>query len=285
MNKAFLFALLALVMALPATAQLKSEKMRKISIENFRASTTVFFYRKADEKRLKQYKTAISAVWKVTPIIFVPYEEAAKYQGKDEYSWIRYGGYTTTVTNVQTQFSSSYSHQYLLLASNYDNLCRMDLFTKNNNDPNMFPDEVDFYNFSPVQVAAFLSSINTNMVNNYIRVVYDETKNKAAIREIANDTLFIPENILIHSNKFTGTQSRETDDVFKKFPYPHRVCSNDELFNIFFVQKRGRYLFDYTKSSTDKYVTIFDVKGGKIIYRNYKAVSYNLKEKDINAID
>lgn len=52
------------------------------------------------------------------------------------------------------------------------------------------------------------------------------------------------------------------------------ICSNGT----------GRYLFDYTKSSTDKYISIIDFKEGKMIHGVYMPLSYNLKEKDIDRI-
>ena len=71
---------------------------------------------------------------------------------------------------------------------------------------------------------------------------------------------------------------------FEHYGAPYRLCSPQKLYQIFETEKRGRFLFEYVKSSTDKFVSIYDMKDKKLIYKQYTPISYNLKSKDLEKI-
>ena len=84
-------------------------------------------------------------------------------------------------------------------------------------------------------------------------------------------------------NKFNGHE-KKNDLNFEHYGAPYRLCSPQKLYQIFETEKRGRFLFEYVKSSTDKFVSIYDMKDKKLIYKQYTPISYNLKSKDLEKI-
>ncbi|AEV99628.1 hypothetical protein A4D02_27750 [Niastella koreensis] len=79
--------------------------------------------------------------------------------------------------------------------------------------------------------------------------------------------------------------AKEKDEaIFNGYHYKYRICTEEELFDLFQISKKGRLLFEYVQSSTDKFITIYDLQQKKTIYRDYVAISYNLKSKDIEKI-
>jgi hypothetical protein len=85
-------------------------------------------------------------------------------------------------------------------------------------------------------------------------------------------------------NPIKENEKEKEDNVFKDYAFKYRICTDSELFDIFQTSKRGRFLFEYVKSSTDKFITIYDLQQKKVIYRDYVGLSYNLKSKDIKRI-
>ena len=76
--------------------------------------------------------------------------------------------------------------------------------------------------------------------------------------------------------------------VPKRFMYKNKAQT--KLFQNLYIydflkQKRGRLLFEYVKSSTDKFITVYDLKETKVIYKDYTPISYNLKSTDTRRIN
>jgi hypothetical protein len=44
------------------------------------------------------------------------------------------------------------------------------------------------------------------------------------------------------------------------------------------------FVFEYVLSSTDKFVSVWEVNSGTLAYRHYTPVKYNLKSKDLKNI-
>jgi hypothetical protein len=118
----------------------------------------------------------------------------------------------------------------------------------------------------------------------FISDLYYEYKDKELTTILSNDTLYVPQRLLMSFNAFTAAEHAKQKTVFASYHYKYRICTDEELFNIFETSKRGRLLFEYVKSSTDKLITIYDLQQKKVIYRDHHNVSYNLKSKDIKKI-
>ncbi len=142
-----------------------------------------------------------------------------------------------------------------------------------------------FYNWSPITLKAMLGAVATDLKNNERRWVYGNVKVPNLTEILSGDTLYIPQYLLVSYNAFSGKEKKQDENILSGYKYPYRVCTDKELYQVFEVEKRGRLLFEYVKSSTDKFVSVYDVKANTLIYKRYSPMSYNIKAKDIEAIE
>ena len=274
-------------------------------MNKFLATKTVFFYRKGDQPALDSLKQSITANWTITPLIFADISDFDTYYGNPDYSYFIIEGISETVYSSTGSYTNV--HYYLTLQSyeSYDSkkkkvmtdaLCRIELYpnsktlfsgtyvSKKNDVIGKLYDHGDFYNWTPVLLGAHLGIVETNLKNKYRPWLYADVSDPNIDRLARKDTLFILNSDFMSFNKFNGKEKKNTDLEFSAYGAPYRVCSGAELYQIFQNEKRGRLLFEYVKSSTDKYVSVIDTKDRKYVYKKYTPVSYNLKSKDLAKI-
>ena len=278
-------------------------------ISQLKATTTVFFYDKSVESKIDSLKQAIKSGWDLTPIIFDDINNFNKYASDKKYSYFVIEGYTITSTSMAYSSANlSGTHYYLTLrlskeaikkgdATTYG-LCRIELYPNfqtmnivkqsegnNSNDiiTKLYKDGI-FYNWTPILMKAQLEAVSSNLKKYSRPSLIEEVKNKNLSQMLSNDTLYVPKSLLIDFAAFSGKEKDKEDNIFQKYNYKYRICTDSELFDIFETQKRGRFLFEYVKSVTDKLVTIYDLKEKNIVYRKYTTASYNLKSSDIEKI-
>ena len=131
---------------------------------------------------------------------------------------------------------------------------------------------------------AQLQAVATNLSNNIRPWLFQEVKDGDISAVLSSNTLYVPASLLMSFNAFNGKEKVKAEDVFAGYAYKYKICTDAELYKIFQTEGTGRLLFEYVKSSTDKFITIYDLQQKKIIYKEYTAVSYNLHAKDIQKI-
>ena len=269
------------------------------------ATKTVFFYRKSDLPALDSLKTSLNANWTITPLIFADISEFDTYYGNPDYSYFIIEGITTTTYSSTGSYTNTHYYLTLQAYENFDSkkkkvqtdaFCRIELYpnastlfsgtyvSKKNDVIGKLYDHGEFYNWTPVLLGAHLGIVEANLKNKYRPWLYADVNDPNIARLARKDTLFILNTDFMSYNKFNGKEKKNTDLEFSAYGAPYRVCSGAELFQIFESEKRGRLLFEYVKSSTDKYVSVIDIKDKKYIYKKYTPVSYNLKSKDLAKI-
>jgi hypothetical protein len=269
------------------------------------STKTVFFYRKGDKPALDSLKQSLNANWTITPLIFADISEFDTYYGNPDFSYFIIEGITTTTYSSSGSYSNT--HYYLTLQSwdRYDSkkkkvqtdaFCRIELYpnsstlfsgtyvSKKNDVIGKLYDHGEFYNWTPVLLGAHLGIVDANLRNKYRPWLYADVSDPNIERLARKDTLFILNTDFKSFNKFNGKETKNSDLEFSAYGGPYRVCNSAELFQIFENEKRGRLLFEYVKSSTDKYVSVIDTRDKKYIYKKYTPVSYNLKSKDLAKI-
>lgn len=273
-------------------------------IDRLKATKTVFFYKKDNSLAIDSLKQAISSGWKLTPIVFDGIENFGRYAGNPDYSYFVIEGVNTTTETKTINYSTT--HYYLTLHLNkpaakkgepkLHGLCRIDLYpnyeTIGVGSGLKVPDNVIdklyergvFYNWSPILLKAQLEAVASNISNHIRPWLYENIKDDNLDQTLSKDTLYVPQRLLMSFNKFSGKEKEANENIFSGYKYKYKICTDDELFNIFEKEQRGRLLFEYVKSSTDKFVTVYDLKDKKIIYKKYTPVSYNLKTKDLEEI-
>lgn len=274
------------------------------TIDQLKATQTVFFYKKENGAANDSLEQAISEGWTLTKLIFDDLNNIGKYAGNPAYSYFVIEGVSTTVSR-SNGFSYSNIHYYLALRLFKevtkkgkvitDGLYRIELFPnfetmmmgqKGKKDEvieNLYAKGM-FYNWSPVLLKANMATASTNLSNMTRPWLFQNIEEDNLSQLLSKDTLYVPQRLLISYNGWNGKEKDKEDNVFAGYRFKYKICTDAELFRIFEVEKRGRLLFEYVKSSTDKFITIHDLKQKKAIYRQYVPVSYNLKGKDISGI-
>ena len=276
-------------------------------MNKLKSTTTVFFLKKATPEELEPIKKAIVEVWKLTPLIFDDISKFNQYAANPKYSYISIEGVTYLQSGVTLD-----THFYLALRLFNDistkgkihtiGLCRLELFASNqtcdmvkknskNDDAinNVYNNGI-FYNWNPILLKAKLGAAQADLKNNIRPWLFESGKDKNFSKLISTDTLYVPEDVLIRFSMGVGmfSSSKEkkmTENVFENFKYKYRICSKEELYKIFEIEKRGRLLFEYVKSATDKFINVYDMKDNKVLYKKYTPLSNNLKNKDIEDLE
>lgn len=289
-----------------ATKEQAEEQLNRL-----KATTTVFFYKKSKNFSIDSIKQAISSVWDLTPIIFEDINKAEKYMSNPKFSFFDIEGYVHTTSSQAISYSSVHYYLVLRVYKEEDKkgrtintpLCRIELFpsyeTIKLGTPHVFsngyidPDEVIsnlyekgvFYNWSAVLFKAQFAALSTELKNNERTWIYKNIKETNLPELLSKDTLYIPDYLLVSYNAFSGKEDKQDENIVSGYKYNYKICSEKELYQIFEVEKRGKFLLEYVKSSSDKFITIYDLQNKKIIYKRYTPMSYNIKKKDFEAIE
>jgi hypothetical protein len=300
-------------------ASFKKVEFTPEQLSKLKSSTTYFVIRDSDEEKIQDIKKTIEEVWNVTDYDVVTYTEFIenKLYEKDNTSFFTISGHM--VTRSSKNGTSYYVYVYLNLWMNSVNkkgkiteqsYARIELFptfdtyryavwgSPGKKQINPFANSTDYFGLSfsdHLYKDAVIYNYRWPLIKNYLRVVNDcfakETSrwlyiNETDASEIGSlkvETLYIPDYALIKYNAFSGDESKrmEKSELIGKYPYPYKIVTMDELCEIIENSPNPVYYLVYVRSSTDKYITIFNSSTGKIIYTRYKAVSYNMKSGDL----
>lgn len=273
-------------------------------IEQLKATTTVFFYNNRTDAQIDSLRKSIASGWNITPVIYDNINNFEKYATDPKYSYFIIEGVTTSVHQGAGSYENTHYYLTLRLFREVtrkdkiltDGLCRIELYPnyktivagrygrKANDVINDLYNDGVFYNWSPVLMRAQLGAVSTNLKKNNRPWLFKNVVNEDLNELLSKDTLYVPNTLLMEFNAFTGREKKKSENFFSNYGYKYKICSEAELFDIFENQKRGRLLFEYVKSSTDQFVTIYDLKQNSIVYKQYSPMSYNLNSKDVEKI-
>jgi hypothetical protein len=290
---AFLCSVTAMAQSNKAKPSLPGTNLSKEILDQLKATTTVFFYSKLEDAQIDSLKQAVAEGWKVTSVIFDDISNSNKYTTDPKYSYF--------VITKFTSESKSYSNTHYFLSlrlfkektkkghNSTIGLGRIELYPNfntlfgENKAENMY-NKGAFFNWSPILLKAQLQVLSADLENSFEPNYYGEFKEKDLAKLLSTDTLYVPASMLMSFNPLTANEKEKEDNVFKDYAFNYRICTDSELFDVFQTSKKGRFLFEYVKSSTDKFITIYDLQQKRVIYREYTGLSYNLKSKDIKRI-
>lgn len=284
-------------------ANTNMQRFDQKTIDKFKETTTVFFYSRDMLPQLDSIKQAVSDGWKLTPLIFDDIASFERYASDPKYSYFiierilsRIGApampdriYYCLILRM-TESVTKKGHAETIP------LCRMDLFAdyltmskgagipRFTVDINQLYQKGAFYNFSPVLLRAQLTAVSSDLMNRMKPSAFAETRDENLGGILSKDTLYVPKRLL---NYFRGVRQKEEikeESFFEGYRYKYRICSDAELFDIFQTQKRGRLIFEFTQVSSGKFITIYDLKQKKIIYRDVNTERNDLKQQDIEKI-
>ena len=287
---------------------------------HFKNTKTVFFYRNYNKKQVDTLKQVLSSVWDLTPLIFDDIENADKYIDNPKYSYFtieteffsNHGEGTGDITHLYSYIALRLFDDETKKGKLSQGLARIELYPNNNtreliNDENFNRHHITvldlyekgmFYNWSFTLLKAQVGVICTNLKQNLRPAVFDEVFcDEHLTQQLSNDTLYVPERVIstivdrsIHWLKVTvntsgmDKEAPRKDNVFEKYKHPYRVCSDQELFDIFQTQKRGRFLFEYSRNANMRFITFYDMKNNSIVYKRYFTEGHNLESKDLEKL-
>lgn len=266
-------------------------------LDTLKSTTTVFFYGNETGLTLDSLKTAVSAAWDITPIIFENSDRIGKYIGERGYSYFTIES-TIGVIPIEKnlrgfEHASTATHIYLTLRSfTGPGLYRIELYpdpkTLLSDDYNHFEYGIaykkgHFYNWTPVYLRAHIQAAASDLKKSFRPELEAKFSSDSLQELLRNDTLYISANMLGKYNPLAGKNKGNKNNVFKELKTPYRICSDSELYSIFITENRGRLLFEYVKSSRLKFIKIFDLKYKQVIYKDFDQ-GYNLSENDLRNI-
>jgi len=285
--------------------KLKSGKFSKKDLTQLKSTKTVFVYRDSDD--VEVLKKAIQEVWDFTEISFVPFSELKNI---DPYtsSVFSIAGVNTNTSFVKestgaTSLNYDNTHIYLNLWMMQENpkkkksikksYCRIELHptytdysmvtgSRSKDALTYIYEEGTLKNWKVGFLKNYLKQVNDHLTKEEERWLFKSDKKNPKLRKIKNKTLYIPDYALVKFNKFTGDESQRLDPkkLLKNYPHKTKIISADELNEMILDPTKNINYMVYVKSSTDKYIYIFNSKTGDILYSKYKGTSYNLKTKD-----
>jgi hypothetical protein len=115
------------------------------------------------------------------------------------------------------------------------------------------------------------------------RSLLEESSDKKQLTLLKKQTLFVPDYILIKFGALTGDESKKhtEKEIFTDYNYPYELITTDELNKKILNDTVPFYHLAYVKSSTDKFVSIFNSVTGEMIHTVYSPVAYNFKKDDM----
>lgn len=268
------------------------------------------------------YKEIFRKYWTITPVIFIQYHDIMAYLAPDA-AFFTIGGYETTSTfthmtsdgMMHNGLSYTNTHLYLELwlcdpkeLAKWQNrkkksdelpetiktqLARIEFFTDfpSLSDPDLlYKSDYDggghIRNWGPGYLKTDLQMLMQLLSKGKDRNLFETVENKKALKALKKQTLYVPDYLLIKFGKFTGdeTKRHEEKDIIGDYKYPYKMVDNEELNRLILDDKIPVYYLVYIKSSTDKFITVYNSQTGEMLYNDYTPVSYNIKGKDLGKL-
>ncbi len=304
-----------------ATAQVQvgsatlSKGPGKISAEEmdkFKQSTTYFVLQERDYEQQAEFEQAIAKVWTITPFKIIKPEEMDNLN-KAKSSFFFFGGFVTVrqKQGAIVNYHPHLSYDLFMLSTNKKGKTEQNLLGKimlhldsksmitvlryaslNNKSfgekvtPYLYQ-EATMPNWTPLILSGYLKVINDGLTTGTLRSMFDEYTDKDGLKALRDQTLYIPDYVTTKFNMFTGaekeTDSEEGEDN-AAYTFGNKYLAAHKIESVAAAQNKPYAYLSYIKSSSDKFVSIFDGATGKLLYTAYTPMSYNFKSKDLKRI-
>lgn len=281
-------------------------------IDKVKNNTTYVAMNNLDSEVSKKYIQVFKDNWTFSKIEFITYSQINSYLSPNNY-FFSIGGYETEVQSYNGQMKSglnwSNTHIYLELWTCTEKffkkkkkklslddklvISRIELFTDFNTlmlPENIYEEEFDgknhIRNWGEGILKNYLQNLMTALNKKEQRDLYKYFPDTSELKNLKNQTIYVPDYVLIKFNKFTGDESKKHDakDIFKDYSFNYELISTNELNNKILSSTEPFYYLVYIKSSTDKYISVINSKTGEYVYTKYTPISYNIGSKDLKEL-
>ncbi len=283
--------------------KLKAGKFKSSDLERLKKTTTVFIFRDEDRKNLGQLMATLTDAWDITPLEFVSYTDYSPKDYVGNYSFFTLGGFQIVRVSDKSGREFYTSNFYLQLWMPQDdkklNFCRIELYpaykvyemadrymgANNGQFWKYLYTKSTLYNWNLVYLKNALQFVNKHLKNSQTHWLC-KSEEYAGLSKLRGDTLYVPEYTLIKFDKVIGDESarHEVEVLFKKYPYPYKVVSIDELAKKLENDSKPIYYLSYIKSGINKYISVINGKTGDILYTDYSAMFNNIKDKNLGKL-
>jgi len=293
----FVFNTFAQIKVLPVTKEKLSKRgLSEEAIQQLKGSTTIFFYRKDDN--VEELKKAIEDIWTISKIGFIPYSEIENIEFINNSFLVIEGFRRSAYLNDNTFI---YLRFYMNLEDKKgreyeETFARVELFPSYDSLSGIWDQEkeevIDYIyseaeirNWNPGFLRNYLKNVNDLLEGGGERGLYDGQDDLPAVLRLENETLYIPDYVLKKMHKFTGNESdiMDPNELLSDYPYDYKFLSAKEISDKILAGDDFYYLV-YTKSSLEKYYTVYHSTDGEIIFSLYKPMSNNMKDSDFEDI-
>lgn len=317
--RSFLLFLLLALSAFPAYSQFAISNAKEIP--RVKKGITYVAMKDTAAAVAQPYK-AMFRYWTCSKVVFIQYKDILDYVSADA-SFFTIGGYETTSTFTHMTSTGgmkqglSYTNTHLYLELWVCDPKELEKWQKRKKKKDELPDRVkevigrielftDFPSLSDPDLlfksdydgGGHIRNWSPGYLKNYIRVLMqllDKAEERTLFKGITDykqlktlkkQTLYVPDYILISFNKFTGneTQRHKEKSILGDYKYPYKLVTNEELNQKILDESQPVYYLVYIKSSTDKFISVYNSQTGELIYTDYTPISYNIKDKDFGRL-
>jgi hypothetical protein len=282
-----------------ATGAFDQAKLNKL-----KKTTTIFIYRESDLENLEVLKKTLKEAWTYTEMKFVSYDEFLETDYDDSYSFF---SVTTTIKVVVTSVTTEVTHIYLTLwmptqEEEPDYFCRIELYPSfkvlemmsstvevkreiefdDSDWSEYFYTKADFRNWNLFYLKNSLQFVSGKLKESSEHFLLREMVYYDLV-PLTENILYIPDYALIKFSPLNGDESKRhsIDKIFKKYAYPYRVVTEEELTKKVLEATEPVYYLSYVKSSMNKFVTVFNSQTGEMLYSRFNG-GYNLNKQDLS---
>ncbi len=277
-----------------------TDEFRPGVLNQLKTTSTYFVYGKADEKNLDEWQNTLKAVWKVTPIKFISFEDFMKLKGHSRKSFLVKQSFSKIIDRVSqnSRTVSSYYYTYLSLITIDKNKrihrhCRIEMYpTKKTRGSglkvkdnftsvmNFLYNDAEFHNWHPGLLKAPISQVSAYLQLGTSLNFYHEIDTKAELGKLRTQTLYIPDYAFIYGGVFFKKDFVDIEATLKKYGYKAEVVEAKKLSDMILNSAEDIYVMLYMKSMNDKFITVWNCKTNQLLYKEYKPNKYHIKKKD-----
>jgi hypothetical protein len=290
-----------LIVSFKSNAQIAINVINDLA--RIKSGTTYITMRDPESEIAKDYIEVYKKYWTLSKIEFIKYNEVSSHMS-EESTFLTFGGFVRTSNNGTSvhlylelwKFSEKYlngAKRKKPTGADQIQIARIEFFPDFATivDPNeIFKFDYDgdghFRNWSPGLLKNYIQQLTILLEANKKRSLFAAAFDNVQLSELKKQTLYVPDYVQIKFGAFTGSESKkiEEKELFEDYKYEYKLLPMSELSNLILTNPDPIYYAVYVKSSTDKYITVFNSATGEIIYTVYKGVSYNIGGKDFKAI-
>jgi hypothetical protein len=143
-----------------------------------------------------------------------------------------------------------------------------------------------FYNWSPGFLKNHIQVLMHHFKKKENRGLRDFDTNPKQIKRLREETLFIPDYVLIKVQAFTGAEvtREEEDGLFEDYKHPYQLISTADLDQKILNAKEDFFYLAFIKSSTGKYIYVVNGLTGDVIDSNGGSAIYNFRSNDLRIL-